>query len=615
MRATATSAFKEAVKSGMTQDQAKEVARKEAKAAYRAVLKQARAEQPSSQSSREAATAVVEPSTAPSHATAGGVPLVPDAAEPRVLVLAPTRELCMQISAVGESIIGHLDPPLRASVASGCVVGGIDFKRQRQALLGNRPRLLVATPGRLLSQCGVAPASAQARERAAQERGESTLSAAVAENLPGRGSLAARRRFAARLQAEGKLPATTSGDGESEAAPPSSAAIDLSRISMLILDEADRLLDLGFEEDLSATLALLASRHGPTQPRRTLLFSATFSPPIRALAGTLLGASALRVTVESGRSRSQLPRADEPASRGDADGDEEGGDAIIIDPKLAVSSSVTQRFEVYRGKGAKPAVRRRLLALLRDHLGAEDESDEDDDEGDEEEEEQVEDGSDEEERSAAAGVAAIDISDDGAAAAGDDHAGEEDDRPRVVVFALYKLEARQLERFLTAKGLPAVALHGDMSQKARSDALRAFRLGSARVLVATDVAARGLDVRHVAAVINTSVGQNIENYVHRCGRCGRAGATGIATTFVVDGDEPLVAPLVALLERTRQGVPSELRSLATSIGSDAARAKEHRGAEEDDESSERRRMQIANREKQLLMQQQKRAKERGASRR
>ena len=154
-----------------------------------------------------------------------------------------------------------------------------------------------------------------------------------------------------------------------------------------------------------------------------------------------------------------------------------------------------------------------------------------------------------------------------------------------------------------------------MSQKARSDALRAFRLGSARVLVATDVAARGLDVRHVAAVINTSVGQNIENYVHRCGRCGRAGATGIATTFVVDGDEPLVAPLVALLERTRQGVPSELRSLATSIGSDAARAKEHRGAEEDDESSERRRMQIANREKQLLMQQQKRAKERGASRR
>ena len=67
--------------------------------------------------------------------------------------------------------------------------------------------------------------------------------------------------------------------------------------------------------------------------------------------------------------------------------------------------------------------------------------------------------------------------------------------------------------------------------------LAAFRSGATRILVATDVAARGLDVAHVTAVVNTSLGISVENYVHRVGRCGRAGATGVATTFVVDGDE------------------------------------------------------------------------------
>ena len=155
--------------------------------------------------------------------------------------------------------------------------------------------------------------------------------------------------------------------------------------------------------------------------------------------------------------------------------------------------------------------------------------------------------------------------------------------------------------------------------------MAAFRSGEVRILVATDVAARGLDVRHVTAVINTSLGMSIENYVHRCGRCGRAGATGIATTFVMDGDDALVPPLVELLDRSRQTVPPELRSLvatlethATRMASDAAKRSAGGGnAQADDEEGggaedERKQMQIANRAKQLAKQQAKRTKERKA---
>ena len=180
------------------------------------------------------------------------------------------------------------------------------------------------------------------------------------------------------------------------------------------------------------------------------------------------------------------------------------------------------------------------------------------------------------------------------------------------MFATYKLEAKQLAEFLTVKGgLPAVALHGDMPQKARAESMAAFRSGVARILVATDVAARGLDVRHVTAVINTSLGISLENYVHRVGRCGRAGAVGVATTFIVDGDEALAPPLVALLERSRQSVPPEMRELAQRVVSDVRTAAGAVRAECDDEGEEmeRLRLQVANREKQLARQRAKKSKE------
>ena len=188
----------------------------------------------------------------------------------------------------------------------------------------------------------------------------------------------------------------------------------------------------------------------------------------------------------------------------------------------------------------------------------------------------------------------------------------------MIVFTKYKLEARQLVSFLDAKGLPAVALHGDMAQKARGGSVAAFRSGAARVLVATDVAARGLDVKHVTAVINSSLGISLENYVHRVGRCGRAGTEGVATTFVIDGDEPLVPPLVALLERSRQAVAPELRSLAVKVEREAAKAAARTlqaeaaalaGVEE--EEDEQKQLQIANRAKQMAGHQAKKNKERG----
>ena len=131
--------------------------------------------------------------------------------------------------------------------------------------------------------------------------------------------------------------------------------------------------------------------------------------------------------------------------------------------------------------------------------------------------------------------------------------------------------------------------------------------------MATDVAARGLDVRHVTAVINTSLGISLENYVHRVGRCGRAGTTGMATTFVVDGDECLVPGLVALLERSGQNVPAEMRDLVRKVEADAERAVSGgaliAAGDDDDAKKERLRLQIANREKQLAMQRAKKSKE------
>ena len=272
-------------------------------------------------------------------------------------------------------------------------------------------------------------------------------------------------------------------------------ACSLSEVATLVLDESDRLLDMGFEEDLTSIQKLL------TQPRRwTMLFSATFSADVRRLATTVVSLRTVYISVGS--------------------------------DELTAAASVTQTFEILKGKGA-PRFRRLCELLLR--YGVPEATPDD---------------------AVAAAAAAVAISgadgssgdDDGdggglgnGARETDADAGDGDgpDPPKVLVFVLFKKEARDIAKSLNHKRFSAKAFSGDMSQSAREQALQSFRDGRVHVLVATDVAARGLDVSGITHVVNFSLGMSVDTYVHRVGRCGRAGRTGVAHTFVVDGDDHL----------------------------------------------------------------------------
>ena len=105
------------------------------------------------------------------------------------------------------------------------------------------------------------------------------------------------------------------------------------------------------------------------------------------------------------------------------------------------------------------------------------------------------------------------------------------------------------------------AMHGDKDQYERTRTIEAFKVGICPVLIATDVAARGLDIKDVRAVINYDFPGNVEDYVHRIGRTGRAGATGNAYTFFTARDDRKAAPLVKLMEDAGQQVPDELRAM------------------------------------------------------
>jgi ATP-dependent RNA helicase RhlE len=117
------------------------------------------------------------------------------------------------------------------------------------------------------------------------------------------------------------------------------------------------------------------------------------------------------------------------------------------------------------------------------------------------------------------------------------------------VFVNSKLGCARLARSLEREGLNTTALHGDKSQDERLKALDAFKQGKVDLLVATDVAARGLDIKDVPAVFNFDVPFNAEDYVHRIGRTGRAGQSGLAVTFVSNNDARLVGDIEKLLKR------------------------------------------------------------------
>jgi ATP-dependent RNA helicase RhlE len=125
-----------------------------------------------------------------------------------------------------------------------------------------------------------------------------------------------------------------------------------------------------------------------------------------------------------------------------------------------------------------------------------------------------------------------------------------DDSKQVLVFTKTKITASRLSRALQKEGIAADAIHGDKSQKERLEALDAFKAGKVTVLVATDVAARGLDISDLPMVINYEIPSAPEDYVHRIGRTGRAGASGVAISLVCEDEEKYLSEIEKLIKRT-----------------------------------------------------------------
>ncbi|XVF55957.1 hypothetical protein PTKIN_Ptkin06aG0077500 [Pterospermum kingtungense] len=132
-----------------------------------------------------------------------------------------------------------------------------------------------------------------------------------------------------------------------------------------------------------------------------------------------------------------------------------------------------------------------------------------------------------------------------------------------LVFVETKKGADSLEHWLCINGFPATTIHGDRSQQERELALRSFKSGKTPILVATDVAARGLDIPHVAHVVNFDLPNDIDDYVHRIGRTGRAGKTGLATAFFNESNLSLARPLAELMQEANQEVPAWLTRYAS----------------------------------------------------
>ena len=224
--------------------------------------------------------------------------------------------------------------------------------------------------------------------------------------------------------------------------------VDLSHVEILVLDEADRMLDMGFIHDVKKVLAKLPPK------RQNLLFSATFSKDIVDLANKLL----------------------------------HNPERIEVTPPNTTVERIEQR--VFR----LPAPQKRALLAHLVTVGA---------------------------------------------------------WEQVLVFTRTKHGANRLAEYLTKHGLPAAAIHGNKSQNARTKALADFKANDVRILVATDIAARGLDIDQLPHVVNYELPNVEEDYVHRIGRTGRAGRSGEAISLVAPDEEKLLKAI----EMTRQRIP------------------------------------------------------------
>ncbi|AVZ80570.1 RNA helicase [Zoogloeaceae bacteirum Par-f-2] len=294
----------------------------------------------------------------------------PQGSGPRVLMLAPTRELALQVA----QAVHTYGRGLRW-LNTACLVGGAPFSAQAKQL-ARHPDVIVATPGRLVDHL-------------------------------------ARRK------------------------------LKLSDIEILVLDEADRMLDMGFQEDIEAIV-----RATPAS-RQTLLFSATLDGVVGKLAAGL----------------TRKPQRIEIAGEDRAHGQ--------IEQRLLFADGLSHK-------------NRLLAAVLGCHTVN-----------------------------------------------------------QAVVFTATKRGAEELALQLQEKGFSAAALHGDMNQGARNRTLQQLRTGRLAILVATDVAARGIDVAGISHVVNFDLPRQAEDYVHRIGRTGRAGRTGVAITL----SGPREAGLIRAIER------------------------------------------------------------------
>jgi ATP-dependent RNA helicase RhlE len=223
--------------------------------------------------------------------------------------------------------------------------------------------------------------------------------------------------------------------------------VDLRQVEVFVLDEADRMLDMGFINDIKRILPKL-----PTK-RQTLFFSATMPGQIQELASTILRPNPIRVAVT---------------------------------PVSSTADTVTQSVYLVENND-KPALLRHIL--------------------------------------------------------------QDKDIKRVLVFTRTKHGADKVVKALAANQIPAEAIHGNKSQNHRQRALSNFKAGSTRVLVATDIAARGIDVDELTHVINYEIPNEPETYVHRIGRTGRAGAFGTAFSFVEDEERAYLQDIQKLISR------------------------------------------------------------------
>ncbi len=284
---------------------------------------------------------------------------------PKILILAPTRELAMQIAEQAEKYSKFMD-----RTKTVCVVGGVSYHVQLRQLA--RPyEILIATPGRLID-------------------------------------FIERRK------------------------------IDLSYVELLVLDEADRMLDMGFLEPVEEIVA------NTPENRQTLLFSATLQGSILKLSERLMN----------------------------------NPEEVLVHAQHAKHASISQTLHYVDDLHHK----NRLLNYILD----------------------------------------------------------DNEINNAIVFTATKRHADQLVGELKERNISAAALHGDLNQRQRTRTIDSLRKGKFKILVATDVAARGIDVNTITHVINYDLPRNPEDYVHRIGRTGRAGAKGIAISFAARRDVNLV---------------------------------------------------------------------------